>query len=441
MSKIDELIAKYCPNGVEFKKLGELGTFENIGVDKKIIEGQKKVMLLNFMDVMRNKHITKKVLTMEVSASDSKIEKCDIKKHDIFITPTSETRDEIGFAAVVDEDIPDAVYSYHIMRYRLFEKNDVTPYFIRYLFEAESLRIQILKASKGLTRYGLSGKDFAKLLIPLPPLPVQQEIVNILDNFTELEKELEEELKARHNQYKYYRNQLLTPVEVDDKWLMNGVEVEWKTLGELGIFYGGLSGKTKADFQDGNAKYISYMNVYSNIAINTNINDFVRIGENENQNRVEYGDVLFTGSSETPDECGISSVLTEKISEPLYLNSFCFGFRLHDKNLFLPDFLKYLFRDDIIRKQIARTANGVTRFNVSKKLFAKILIPIPPLSEQERIVEILDKFDSLVNDISIGLPAEIEARHKQYEYYRSKLLSFKPVVSDKRLVFNEITNH
>jgi type I restriction enzyme S subunit len=168
------------------------------------------------------------------------------------------------------------------------------------------------------------------------------------------------------------------------------------------------------------------MNVYSNIAINTNINDFVRIGENENQNRVEYGDVLFTGSSETPDECGISSVLTEKISEPLYLNSFCFGFRLHDKTLFLPDFLKYLFRDDIIRKQIARTANGVTRFNVSKKLFAKILIPIPPLSEQERIVEILDKFDSLVNDISIGLPAEIEARRKQYEYYRSKLLSFKP---------------
>lgn len=209
MNKIEELIQQYCPNGVEYTELGKLGVFENIGVDKKIIEGQKKVMLLNFMDVMRNKHITKKVLTMEVSASDSKIEKCDIKKHDIFITPTSETRDEIGFAAVIDEDIPDAVYSYHIMRYRLNEKNDITPYFISYLFEAEYIRTQIFKASKGLTRYGLSGKDFGKLQIPIPPLPIQQEIVKILDSFTQLEAELEAELEARRAQYAYYRAKLL----------------------------------------------------------------------------------------------------------------------------------------------------------------------------------------------------------------------------------------
>jgi type I restriction enzyme S subunit len=122
MNKIQKLIAELCPQGVEFKKLGELGDFENIGVDKKIITDQKSVMLLNFMDIMRNKHITKDILSMEVTASDSKIEKCDIKKHDIFITPSSETRDEIGFTAVVDEDIPNAVYSYHIMRYRLYDK-------------------------------------------------------------------------------------------------------------------------------------------------------------------------------------------------------------------------------------------------------------------------------------------------------------------------------
>ncbi|HOJ66900.1 MAG TPA: restriction endonuclease subunit S, partial [Paludibacteraceae bacterium] len=195
--------------------------------------------------------------------------------------------------------------------------------------------------------------------------------------------------------------------------------VEYKKLGELGIFYGGLTGKSKTDFQNGNAKFITYMNVYSNIAVKTNINDFVRIGENENQNRVEYGDVLFTGSSETPDECGISSVLTENISEPLYLNSFCFGFRLHDKELFLPDFLKYLFRDDKIRKQIAQTANGVTRFNVSKKRFAKILIPIPPLPVQQEIVNILDKF----TELEAKLEAELEARRKQYEYYRNQLLT------------------
>jgi type I restriction enzyme S subunit len=210
MNKIQQLIAEHCPNGVEFKKLGELGEFQNIGVDKKIVDGQKFVMLLNFMDIMRNKHITKDLLSMEVTASDSKIEKCDIKKHDIFITPSSETRDEIGFTAVVNEDIPNAVYSYHIMRYRLYDKNDATPYFISYLFESTDLRNQIFKASKGLTRFGLSVKDFAKLNIPFPPLVVQREIVNILDKFTELEAELKAELEARKKQYEYYRCKLLT---------------------------------------------------------------------------------------------------------------------------------------------------------------------------------------------------------------------------------------
>ncbi len=195
--------------------------------------------------------------------------------------------------------------------------------------------------------------------------------------------------------------------------------VEFTEIGKIGDFYGGLTGKNKNDFQDGNAKFITYMNVFSNIAVKTDIDIFVKIGEKENQNRVEYGDVLFTGSSETPDECGMSSVLTEKITEPLYLNSFCFGFRLHDKELFLPDFLKYLFRDDSIRKQIGQTASGVTRFNISKKRFAKVIIPIPPLPIQQEIVKILDSFTQLEAE----LEAELEARRKQYEYYRNQLLS------------------
>ncbi|HON97151.1 MAG TPA: restriction endonuclease subunit S, partial [Bacteroidales bacterium] len=195
--------------------------------------------------------------------------------------------------------------------------------------------------------------------------------------------------------------------------------VEFKKLGELGVFYGGLNGKSKNDFYGGNAKFVTYMNVFSNIAVNTNIDTFVKIDENENQNKIELGDVLFTGSSETPDECGMSSVLTEMITEPLYLNSFCFGFRLHDKKMFLPDFLKYLFRDSSIRKQIGQTASGVTRFNVSKKRFAKIIIPIPPLPVQQEIVNILDKFTELEIQLEAELEAELEARKKQYEYYRN----------------------
>lgn len=197
--------------------------------------------------------------------------------------------------------------------------------------------------------------------------------------------------------------------------------VEYNELSEIGYLYGGLTGKSKSDFIDGDAKFITYMNVFSNIEVKTDIDTFVKIGNKEKQNKIEYGDVLFTGSSETPDECGMSSVLTIKTDEPLYLNSFCFGLRLYHKDLLLPGFLKYLFRDDEIRKQINKTANGVTRFNISKKLFEKIKIPIPPLPVQQEIVNILDKFTQLEEELN----AELEARRKQYDFYLNQLMGFK----------------
>jgi type I restriction enzyme S subunit len=205
------------------------------------------------------------------------------------------------------------------------------------------------------------------------------------------------------------------------KFCPNGVE--FKSLLELGYFYGGLTGKSKHDFSGGNAKFITYMNVFSNISVNTEVYDYVKVNAGENQNKVEIGDVLFTGSSETAEECGMSSVMTRQINEPIYLNSFCFGFRLNDRDSFLPDFFKYLFRGDELRKQIIQTASGVTRYNVSKKRMGKILIPVPPLEIQQEIVNILDKFTALEAE----LEAELEARRKQYEHYRSKLLTFNDI--------------
>ncbi len=196
--------------------------------------------------------------------------------------------------------------------------------------------------------------------------------------------------------------------------------IKYEELGNIGVFYGGLSGKNKDDFKDGNCKYVTYTNIYSNPALKIDIEDRVNVQYGEKQNTIQYGDVLFTGSSETPDECGFSSVVTQKTNEKIYLNSFCFGFRLNDVTLFNPLFLKHLFRSYEIRKQIAGTASGVTRFNISKKRFAKIKIPVPPLPVQEEIVRILDAFSSLEAE----LEAELEARKKQYEYYRNKLLTF-----------------
>lgn len=200
--------------------------------------------------------------------------------------------------------------------------------------------------------------------------------------------------------------------------------VPYKRLGEIGFFYGGLTGKTKNDFSDGNARYITYMNVYLNKAVDLSEEDYVKIGANERQNTVDIGDILFTGSSETKDECAISSVVTKKPSQELYLNSFCFGFRLHDRHLLKPEFAKYLFRSSQVRSALQATASGVTRFNVSKEKMAKVEVPLPPLDVQDEIASALDRYNEIFIDLISELKRELEVRKKQFSHYRDVLLSY-----------------
>ena len=203
------------------------------------------------------------------------------------------------------------------------------------------------------------------------------------------------------------------------KMCPNGVE--YKKIKDIAILYNGLSGKTKNDFNNqANSKYITYLNVFNNLSINVKELENVQINENEKQNKVKYGDVLFTGSSETAEECGMSSIINFSLNEDVYLNSFCFGLRVNDAHLFNIDFLKYLFRSDDVRGKIIKCCNGVTRFNLSKSQFQNICIPIPPIEIQNEIVKILDTFTQLEAE----LEAELEARDKQYQYYRNKLLDF-----------------
>ena len=204
--------------------------------------------------------------------------------------------------------------------------------------------------------------------------------------------------------------------------------VEFVRLGDVGAFYGGLTGKTKYDFENGNASFITYMNVYTNIEIDTSMVNRVQISEGEKQNTVRYGDVIFTGSSETLNECGMSSVVTVQPEGNLYLNSFCFGYRLHDPDILLPGFSKYLFRSEAMRAQIIRTAQGVTRFNVSKTKMKNVIIPVPPIPVQREIVRILDKFSELTKELT----KELALRRKQYQYYLDKLID-RPDIPTARL--------
>mgnify|MGYP000415619481 CR=1 FL=1 len=199
-------------------------------------------------------------------------------------------------------------------------------------------------------------------------------------------------------------------------------------MSELGTIFGGLTGKSKADFSDGNARFVSYTNVFNNIAVDLSVEDFVRIAPGERQRSLAYGDIIFTGSSESADEVGMTSVVTSHLDEALYLNSFCIGFR-PDGDDIEPEFAKHLFRSGGMRKQIIKTANGVTRFNVSKKRLGKVQVPIPERSEQCRIAKVLDDFEALTNSLGVGLPAELTARRRQYQHYRDRLLTFKELAA------------
>ena len=203
--------------------------------------------------------------------------------------------------------------------------------------------------------------------------------------------------------------------------LLEGVKVEWKSLADISELYNGLSGKTRTDFEDGNAQYISFKNVFDNIEIDFSRYDKVKVSSDENQNKLKYGDVIFTGSSETPAEAGMSSVVTSEPSEDVYLNSFSFGLRFNNDIEVIPEFSKYLFRSPSLRAIISKSANGVTRYNISKKTFKKIHIPIPPLEIQKEIVGILDTLTELIKE----LIKEFEARKKQYRFYRDELFRFE----------------
>ncbi|EAL3921145.1 restriction endonuclease subunit S [Campylobacter upsaliensis] len=416
---LESLLQQHCPNGVEFKELGELGEFSNTGVDKKKNEKEKEVILLNFIDVMKNHYIDEKIPTMIVTASDNKIKQCTCEKGDIFITPSSETIDEIGFASVITKTLSNTCYSYHIMRYRLFEKQITTSFFIRYLFESEIIRQQIRKYATGLTRFGLKKTKWEQIKIPLPPLEIQQKIVEILDTFTELQVELEAELEARLKQYHYYRNKLLSFEELQRRTdMLNGGGLKLVSLGDLFTIKNGYTpSKAKAEFwESGSIPWFRMEDIQTNGRI---LSDSIQ----HITPQAVKGGKLFPANS-------IIIATTATIGEHAlvivdYLSNQRFTCLIPQVNCCEQLNMKFMFYYGFILGEWCRNNVNKSAFpSVKMDKFKKVKIPLPPLEVQNEIVELLDKFDTLTNDLTSGIPAEIEARKKQYEYYRERLLSF-----------------
>ena len=266
--------------------------------------------------------------------------------------------------------------------------------FLYHLLLQMQIDIQALCTFQGIP--ALNAANLKKLSIPLPPLSVQQEIVRILDKFTELEAELEAELDCRKRQYEYYRNKLLTFSEIE-----GSTEIVWKTLDQISENLDSKRQPITSGFRtSGKIPYYGASGVVDYVEDYIFDGDFLLISEDGANLLARNTPIAFS------------------VSGKIWVNNHAhiLKFRTYEERRFIEFYLN--------KTDLTPYISGAAQPKLNKKNLNSIKFPIPPLKEQQYIVTILDKFDTLVNSISEGLPKEIALRRKQYEYYREQLLRF-----------------
>ena len=248
----------------------------------------------------------------------------------------------------------------------------------------------------GATINQITNRDLASFKLPLPPLPEQAAIATALSDMDALIAHTEKLIEKKKAIKQGVMQRLLSPYDQDGNLKEGWVK---KRLGEYGKTYGGLTGKSKKDFGFGGGKYIPFMNIMSNPVIDVTYLETVDVKVGEVQNKAMNGDLFFNGSSETPEEVGMCSVLMKDVGN-LYLNSFCFGFRLSDLEEVNGLFLAYYFRSHVGRELLFSLAQGATRYNLSKTNLLKLELGLPSKGEQDSIAHLLANMDEELDKIS-----------------------------------------
>lgn len=390
MSKIDELIQQYCPNGVEYKTikiLAEVGTGSSNGNEAEE-DGTYPFFVRS--------QIVKRKNTYEY--------------------------DEEAVIIPGEGGIGDIFHYYkgkYALHQRVYRIHFLTPIInvrFAYYYMFAYFKPFILKKAVSATVTSIRKPMIEDFSIPVPPLPVQEEIVRILDKFTTLEAELEAELDCRKRQYEYYRSKLLSFNNLTGGGISQ--QVKWVKMSEIGTFTRG-NGIQKKDFVESGVGCIHYGQIHTYYGTFTyKTKSFITAEYARKLKKAAKGDLIIATTSE--DIEGVCKAVAWLGDEEIAVSTDAYIFH-HNQN---PKYISYLFQTEMFREHKKKYATGTKVIRVSGDNMGKFYFPLPPLSEQERIVAILDRFDALVNDISIGLPAEIEARRKQYEYYRNKLLAF-----------------
>ncbi|MFG6360809.1 MAG: restriction endonuclease subunit S [Akkermansia muciniphila] len=415
MSKLKELIQKLCPNGVEYRKLGEVCDFINGFAFKSSLFKDIGEPIIRITNINGNAVDLSNVKYFNASDYKSDLQPFAIYYGDILIAMSGATTGKIGYycnksTAYLNQRVGKFVPNKYIL------KN-------RYLFHFLCSKINELyiMAGGGAQPNLSSTKLMNDIVIPLPPLEVQKEIVRILDKFTTLEAELEAELTARKKQYEYYRDKLFSFNVLNYEAVGNSLNnIIVMPLGEIGELVRG-NGLQKKDLINNGVPAIHYGQIYTYYGVYTDKTiSFVSSQTAMKLRKVIYGDVIITNTSENIEDVG--KAVTYLVKEQGVTGGHATIFKPSEK--ILGKYLTYYTQTDNFARQKRIYAKGTKVIDLSTSDLAKIKIPVPSIEEQRRIVSILDKFDMLTTSISEGLPKEIELRRKQYEYYRNQLLSF-----------------
>lgn len=281
-------------------------------------------------------------------------------------------------------------------------------------------QITFMQCQYGAGIPALAKSELQNLLIPIPPLEIQQKIVKILDKFTELEATLEAELALRKRQYQYYRDFLLDFDNQIGGWIADGYQcrlkdVVWKTLGEVGKFTYGYIAKAQ---DAGTARFIRISDINANGKLIPNGEKYIDVLPECKKYLLKKNDLLMARTGAT---YGKTMIFSEDY--PAVYAGFLIKLDF-DKNILIPKYYWHFAQGELFWRQANKLVSGGGQPQLNANALKMIKIPIPPIPEQEKITAILDKFDILTHSISEGLPHEIALRRKQYEYYREQLLAF-----------------
>lgn len=398
MNRIEKLINEFCPDGVEYvkikdyftrlkgtpitaAKMKEIATYDG---EIKVFAGGKTV----------------------INAYEKDIPKANITRVPAVLVQSR------GVIDVVYYDNP---FTFKNEMWAYTHNEQIT---VKYLYHFLSTQVNKMRESaSGMGSLPqISLKVTEEMQIPLPPLSIQTEIVHILDSFTLLTAELTAELTARQKQYAFYRDYLLDFSDEDVTKKIPDIdcsEVKTLRLDEVAQIYDGTH--QTPNYKDSGIPFISVENIKDIYGSKKYISE-----EDFNKYKIkpQINDVFMTRIGSIGD-CAIF----DKQADLAYYVSL--ALIRPNTDIVISKYLKYVIESRFGRKELRkRTLVNAVPIKINKNDIGKIELPIPPLSVQENIVKILDRFDKLNNDMSEGLPAEIEARQKQYEYYRDTLLSF-----------------